>query len=151
MSIDMVILTTTKLRKFAILSLSMDKTAMEKLSDWINARLKSKGWSTIQLAENANVSKQVISKYISQPPETPNLEILYRISKAFGTQITEPLIAMGYLNEQDDLNGMLNMLSDEDLNEITQITRLKLSRNKLENKKQTSRSKRPARSALKEK
>jgi transcriptional regulator with XRE-family HTH domain len=149
LSIRVVKLTTKQTLKFAILSLLMDKSAMEKLSEWINAGLQKRGWSTIQLATRAHISKQVVSKYINRPPTKPDLDVLYRISAAFGAQITEPLMVMGYLANLDEVTSILSMLGGDDLNEIIQIAKLKMDREKANNKKQTSRSKRPAQVVLK--
>jgi DNA-binding Xre family transcriptional regulator len=46
----------------------MDKTKSELFAEWLNKRMKDKDWNNTDLALRAGVSKQVISKYLTQPP-----------------------------------------------------------------------------------
>ena len=61
----------------------MDDLKSEKFGRWLFQQMEAKGWNMTDLATRAGVSKQVISKYINNPPEKPDNNVLTGIARAF--------------------------------------------------------------------
>jgi transcriptional regulator with XRE-family HTH domain len=144
----------------------MDKISTVRFGDWLNKKLEIEGWSMTTLAKRAGASKQVISKYINQPPEKLDLNILRGIAYAFGMDFIEILRIAGIVDpvseEQskiDKITFKVKYLNSENYEDVLDYidSRLKKQETKEKNdtnktsKKTSSREKKSsARSALKE-
>lgn len=53
---------------YGILGLQMDESQRSAFGDWLLSQMRDRNWSMSALANRAGVSKQVVSKYINQPP-----------------------------------------------------------------------------------
>ena len=76
-------------------------------ADWVLRRREAAGFTQEELAARAGCQKAYISKLektspypIGQKPPAPTLEFLAKLARALGANITEPLMALGYLKEE---------------------------------------------------
>lgn len=154
MSIGVDIKTTNMDSNYAILSSRMDRSPSEKFSEWLVEQLREHKLSMTALALRAGVSKQVISKYINQPPEKPDMNVLKGIAHGFGIPQEEVFRAAGVLapvpekdEAIDELEHLAAQMSGDDLQDLIEYARLRLRRSedKQEGKK-SSRTSSPARS-----
>jgi transcriptional regulator with XRE-family HTH domain len=153
-------LTTLKFRKVAIMSMIMDKTRAEKFSEWLVRRVEKKGISMTRFAIRAGVSKQVISKYLNDPPEKYDIDIMIRIAAALEIPPEEVFRAAGKFpdvshleSQMDELQYLLSQMDDDNRDDVIAYARHRLERQEKQPppQKQSSRSRSPARSALKNK
>lgn len=145
---------------YAILTTLMDDLKSEKFGRWLFQQMEAKGWNMTDLATRAGVSKQVISKYINNPPENPDNNVLNGIARALQLPPETVLRAAGLLPPEpeyvpllDEWTAVFYELTPDEQQELIDIARLKVDRRKSpgqqSNQKSPSRSKRPARSVLK--
>jgi transcriptional regulator with XRE-family HTH domain len=141
----------------AIMSLSMDEISQARLSKFLFETLKSQQLSMTALAKRAHVSKQVISKYINQPPAQPDKNVLKGIADALDIPDVEIFRIAGILDpvsdetsQRNELNFLITKLTPEDLQEVIDYARHRLEKQETKSgaKKQTSRRGTPARNAL---
>lgn len=70
---------------------------------WLAQRRKDAGLTQEALAKMIGVEKAFISKWETARPGEPTLYRLQRLSKVLGTSLTEPLVIMGYLKPERDI------------------------------------------------
>ena len=124
-------------------------------SEWLNSELNKRGMSQADLARITGLTRGGISNLVNQVRE-PDPKTLTAIAEAWGLDEVSVFRIAGLLPAKpaadekiDEALHILSMLETDDLEEIIQIARLKLEREKAGTKK--SRSIRPARSLLKDK
>jgi transcriptional regulator with XRE-family HTH domain len=121
---------------------------------WLKQEREKQGLSQSALGARAELNRAIINKLENDPAIQPTAETLIAIARGLELPRSIVFAAIGWLEENDsserldEASYILSMLGENDLDEIIQIARLKLERQK-SNIQQTSRSKRPARSALK--
>jgi len=124
-----------------------------KLGIWIQQEREKRGLSQSTLARLAGLNRAVINK-IENDLVQPRPETLIAIAKGLNIPRLTVFRAVGWIEEStsnvrlDEADYILSMLENDDLEEIIQIAKLKLERQKAQINKQTSRNKKPARSAL---
>lgn len=127
--------------------------AME-FNDWLLNCLNEKGWNQSELATRAGVTRTAISDVISGR-RNPGPNLCLAISRALNLPPETVFRAAGLLpakpaatQKLDEAAYILSMLGEDDLEEIIQIARLKLERQKTANKKVSRKVKPPAQSVL---
>lgn len=146
--------------QYAILSILMDRTIQERLSAWLIARLEETRYSYQEVANRAGVSKQVIGKYVNQPPDTLDLNVLLGIAHAFEIRPEKFFRNIGifpavpeHVSMLDEWNYIFGELTDDERTDLLDNAHAKIKRRKKvkASDKPTlkpSRNKKPARSAL---
>ena len=124
-----------------------------KLGVWLQQEREKRGLSQSTLARLAGLNRAVINK-IENDLVKPKPETLIAIAKGLKIPRTIIFQVVGWLEEQNsdgrlaEAEYVLSKLEGDDVDEIIQIAKLKLERKKIIEKRQTSRNKKPARSAL---
>ena len=137
----------------------MDGMDSELFGKWLIQQMNIKGWNMTDLASRAGVSKQVISKYINNPPDKPDNEVLSGIARAFRLPPETVFRAAGLLPPEpeyvpllDEWTAVFYELTPDEQQELIDIARMKVDRRKSPgqqpNQKSPSRSKRPARNII---
>lgn len=68
---------------------------------WLLRRREAAGFTQEELALRSGCQKAYISKLeTGQKPPAPTLKFLAKLARALGANITEPLMALGYLKEE---------------------------------------------------
>ena len=70
---------------------------------WLRRSREEAGFTQPELAEQIGVQKAYISKWETAKRDVPTLPRLLKLSRALGVPLTAPLIAMGYLKPERDL------------------------------------------------
>ncbi len=75
-------------------------------AEWLFRRREAAGFTQDELAKRSGCKKAYISKLektspypTGQKPPAPTLEFLAKLARALGANITEPLMALGYIKE----------------------------------------------------
>ncbi|PKN83351.1 MAG: hypothetical protein CVU46_17175, partial [Chloroflexi bacterium HGW-Chloroflexi-8] len=82
------------------MSLSMDI----EFSDWLLEELKQRGWTQADLANSANINRQVVSTYINRQRKNPEPDVLIAIARAFVYPPEKVFRAAGLLPQEKELN-----------------------------------------------
>lgn len=138
------------------MSTSYTKVPMRNtFGDWLRAEIKRSGKTQAEFAQSIGIEQPHLSRILSGT-RGASADTLKNVAVALGISEQIVFAKAGILTETNPVDQkvkeaayLLSMLEDDDLEEIIEIARMKLDRQKP--KQQTSRSRRPARSALKEK
>jgi transcriptional regulator with XRE-family HTH domain len=142
---------TKEINKSAII-LSMESN----FSQWLEEKIDEKGWSWNKLAENAGLSSGTMYN-IRDGTRGVGENSLRAIAGALQLPVEIVYRAAGFLpkttderSQMEELKYLAERLSDEDLQEVIDYARHRLEKQESRqvHKKQTSRRKKPARSAL---
>jgi transcriptional regulator with XRE-family HTH domain len=121
--------------------------------DWLRNELRERGWTQAELARRSGISPAHITKALNGERGFGEQSIR-AIANAFNLPAEHVFRMAGVLppvsaekSKMAELSYLLNMLDDDDLDELIRFARFRLEDKE---KKKPSRSKRPARSALKD-
>lgn len=127
--------------------------SMVKFSAWLDEKLEEKGWTRAELSRRAGVSQSSLSMvYSGQRNIGP--ELASAIARAFDLPESTVFAAAELISpaapgvaQVAELNHLLNLLDEENLREVIDYARMRLEKQEAakQPKKQSSRSKRPAR------
>jgi transcriptional regulator with XRE-family HTH domain len=119
---------------------------------WLNDQLENRGWSQAELARRSGISPSQISRLINDSRGIREKSVL-GISNALKIPPEDVYREAGLLprvtqkkSQLEELDHLASLLSRDDLQEVIDYARHRLE--KQEEKKQTSRNKKPARNAL---
>lgn len=129
-------------------------------SEWLQSEMESRNLSQSELARRAGLNRAVVNKIVNQisMPTPETIEALARGLKLPSEQVFR---AAGLLPpvppkraQVDELDHLANLLGDDDLQEVIDYAKMRLRKREEEEEKKiykqkSSRSIRPARSALK--
>ena len=125
-------------------------------SEWLRTEMTKRTWSQSDLSRASGIHRAIISKIINQN-SSPETETIKAIARGLQLPPEEVFRAAGLLppvteerSKMSELDHLANLLGDEDLDDLIEYARMRLKRadDKQEYKVKTSRSKRPARTAL---
>ncbi len=117
---------------------------------WMQREREKQGLSQSALAKLSGINRAIVNKLENNLVQQPKPETLIAIAKGLKIPRSTIFREIGWLDEPNDganlaeAGHILSMLPDDDLDEIIQIARLKLERQKATKKapqQQTSRSK----------
>lgn len=124
-----------------------------EFGEWLRAEIKKTGKTQKEFSGLIGIEQPHLSRIISGD-RGASTDTLKNIAKVLSIPEQTVLTQYGILSKKADINQklseathILSMLGNDDLEEIIQIAKMKLDRDKREQeyKKQPSRSKRPAR------
>lgn len=138
------------------------KSAPREFVEWLRAELDKRNLGIREAATIVGVSHPTISDILTNE-KRPSFDTVMALAAAFRKDPVSLLRLAGLLPPQpeatpktDELDHLANMLGEEDLQDVIEYAKMRLARHrdKLDaqvkpiHKQQSSRSKRPARSAL---
>ncbi len=121
---------------YAILSIAMDKS---EFGEWIMIKMEEKRFSMTELAARAGVSKQVISKYVNQPPDKYDMDVLAGLARAFDISTEDILRIVEILPSNktsvraERLAYQIDQLGDKDQETIETIVGALLEKSRKKN------------------
>jgi len=101
-------------------------------AEWIDSELARRGWSRSEAARRGSISASMMDKVINGASQ-PGLVFMKGIARAFGISLVEVLERAGAYEKsptQAEWDDVFARLSPEDQQEMLEIARLKLQRQK---------------------
>jgi transcriptional regulator with XRE-family HTH domain len=131
--------------------------AIEDFSLWLQGELDKRGWTKADLAKHSGLSPSQISRAMTGERGLGEKSVSL-VAVALRLPAEEVYRAAGFLppvNEkrarEDEIEHLISLLGDDDLDDVIEYAKMRLKRQeeKQANIKKSSRSIRPARTALK--
>ena len=125
------------------------------LQEWVGDEMNARGWNRSELARRAHVSRGTISNILNGMRGI-GVDVAEKLANAFDVPPSLVMKKAGIIaervsesDEKEEIFGLFTQLSPEERDEIRDLMKFKLERNKRNtDTKNTSRGRRPARSII---